>query len=56
MVKCSLIEVTTDNRAVIIVGEDPDAEVKTTPRLSEINYENGNFKAGRRWYLFGKES
>lgn len=56
MIKCSLIEVDNDNRAIICVGGvnvgDTDGEVRRTPRIEWIDYASGGFKANGQIYDF----
>lgn len=52
-IKCSLIEITTDNRAVICLGEGERGEVRTTPRLRWVNFDDHRLCAGKRVYDFG---
>ena len=52
MIKCSLIDITTDNRAVICIGEDPHGKVMTTPKLSRVDYQQKILVAGGKRYDF----
>ena len=52
MIKCSLIEITNDNRAVICVGEGEDGEVRTTEKLKWVNYVRERFSDGKKEYDF----
>ena len=52
MIKCTLIEIDNDNRAIICVGEDPRGKVETTKPLTWIGYEQGHFRVGDKSYQF----
>ena len=54
MIKCSLIEITNDNRAVICVGEGEDGEVKMTPPISYIAYDDKLFVIKGDYYDFSE--
>ena len=57
MIKCSLIEITNDNRAVICVGEGEDGKVITTGKLDAVSYRFKRlFEVGfKRVYDFSEQ-
>lgn len=53
-IKCSLIEVDNDHRAIICVGEGAAGSVKKTHKIRDIDYACKVFYAGRHVYDFSK--
>ena len=52
MIKCKLIDVTTDNRAAICIGDGAKGKVVQTRRIAWINYEVKQVAAGHQVYDF----
>jgi hypothetical protein len=52
-IKCGLIEIGNDNRAVIVVNEGkPNSAVIATGRVDSVDYKRGVFKVGQKVYDF----
>ena len=54
MIKCSLIEVDNDHRAIICTGAGSKGSVKKTRPLDWIDYQGKQFHAAGRTYDFSK--
>jgi hypothetical protein len=52
MIKCTLIEVDNDNRAIICVGDDPHGKVERTAPIILINHAVRTFCTETKWYEF----
>ena len=51
-INCTLIEIDNDNRAVICVGEDPDAGIVVTGPVRWIHWDVQQFATATDHYYF----